>query len=236
MKRVKLWLLCVAVTWVLTFVACMTAFCQEARERVFDLPQDGDKWFISVVGDEDSAHFNMILNWFDENEDLAELKSQVHFHRITTDSIAYRERYQKNTHELPMIRLQRADGYVAFEVTGGAIPDTARSLLTEIGYATHLAGGPIFNRDGYVFPVFPIFRRPLLPYRYRQEQLRQQEEDCDTCPAPAPPLPRPEPRPPSKPKPKGISPMMGALLALLGAGAGGIGGAVRKWKALTDSE
>jgi hypothetical protein len=212
------------------------AFGQEARERVFDLPQDENKWFISVVGDRDGAHYQMILSWFDENEDLAEMKSQVHFHAIATDSAAYRDRYQHNTTDLPMIRVQKADGYVVHEVSGGTVPDTDSALLTELGLATMQAGGPVFNRDGRIFPIFPIFRRPLLPYRHRLEEYLedQQNDDCDDCPAPAP-IVRPKPKPPAKPKDKGVPGGIVAVLALLGAGAGGIGGALKKWKALTES-
>jgi hypothetical protein len=235
MKRWRIWLTCLVV-YVLMLGAFSMALGQEARERVFDLPQDETKWFISVVGEKGDSHYQMLLAWFDENADLNELKEQVHFHMITTGSVAYKERYADNTPALPMVRLQRADGYVAYEAASGALPDTSGGLLTEMGYATHLAGGPIFNRDGRIFPIFPIFRRPLLPYRYRQEQLRQ-EEDCDTCPAPPPAVPETRPRTPAKPpEPKGISPVIATLLALFGAGAGGIGGAIKKWKDLTNPE
>jgi len=205
-----------------------------ARERVFNLPQDSDKWFMSVIGDGGDRHTE-ILAWFDENADLAELKSQVHFHRITTDSRAFKDRYAKNVTELPTIRVQKSDGYVVYEVSGAAVPDDAGDLLSEVAYASHMAGGPIFNRDGRIFPIFPIFRRPLLPYRYRHQEQHQQE-DCDICPAPDPSVQPPVTPRPSKPEPKpdrGVPVGITVLLSLLSILGGGAGGIVGKWKTLT---
>ena len=207
----------------------------EARERVFNLPQDEMKWFISIVGSKEEQHYKTLLSWFDTNADLQEMKTQVHFHKIATNSIAFKERYAKDVGVFPTIRVQKADGYVVYEAAGSELPGTAEELLTEVGYASHLAGGPIFNRDGRVFPIFPIFRRPLLPYRHRQEQ---QQKDCDTCPAPSPPPesdinvsvgPQPEPKPNGMP--------LAAILSLgvISLVGGGLGSAVSQWKKLSSA-
>ena len=201
----------------------------EARERVFDLPQDEGKWFVSVVGEKEDERYNIMLSWFGSNADLAEMKSQVHFHEIIKDSIAFKERYAKNVSKFPTIRVQKANGYVVYEASGDAIPDTAARLLAGVGRATLLAGGPIFNRDGRIFPVFPIFRRPFLPYRYRQEELRRLREDCDTCPPPVlPPMNIEIPRPPVD---KGTSPWVAVSLIIasfLGGAGGGLVSQIKK--------
>ena len=55
-------------------------------EQITNLPQDQDKWYVSVVGDANDATYQSILEWFDSTPDLKELKSQVHFCPVTSDN------------------------------------------------------------------------------------------------------------------------------------------------------
>ena len=145
-----------------------------AEERVVSLPQDQAKWYVSVVGDANSARYNEILGWFDSNPSLTKLKNQVHYCPVATGTAIYKERYAGNVTGLPSVRLQTADGKVIYEAAGKNIPLTAAGLNGALANAVNDAEG----------------LRPVLPWR------RDMERRCQPQPHPEPqPQPDPEPQP-----------------------------------------
>ena len=78
-----------------------------AEERVVSLPQDGGKWYVSVVGNANDAAYLRLLVWFDNNASLKALKNKVHFCPVTTGTPIYQERYASNVKGLPTVRVQK---------------------------------------------------------------------------------------------------------------------------------
>ena len=99
-----------------------------AEERVIDLPADQGKWHVSVVGNPRDAKYQTVEGWFDSHPSLKHFKAQTHFHPIATTSSMYRDRYAKNTPEVPCVRIQEADGTVVFQVCGQDIPMSPDAL------------------------------------------------------------------------------------------------------------
>jgi len=127
----------------------------QTQERVLTLPQDQAKWYISVVGDAHDVQYNEILGWFDSNSGLSNLKSQVKFCRVTTNTATYRERYAPNIKGVPTVRVQTSDGTVVYEASKKAIPKTANSLYEAI----YVASSPKTCPDGGC----PLWTRPSPP-------------------------------------------------------------------------
>ena len=223
-----------------------------AEERIIDLPQDAEKWFVSVVGDAKDPQFLEVIEWFSKNKNLADLKGQVHFWKITSDSAAFKERYSHNVESLPTVRVQKHDGSIVWEGTGGMrlssdkspiIPWTAAGLYREIASASANAIFPLlpWRRSEPYLPVFPLRKggTPNLPWR------KQMDERCgpDVCPAPVPVMPDFDYLPPplddgGPPVLKNTGPSIGVAigLALLSAIAGGGFGVIQRWKAITETE
>ncbi len=184
------------------------------EERVITLPQDQDKWYLTVVGDSDAGRYGEVRGWFDSHEHLQKLKRGTHFNAITTDSVMYRDRYAKHFREAPCVRLQSADGKVLFQVSGTNIPMTADALNKAI-------------------------HAELLRRRNRCDPHR----NCRPRPAPTPtPVPEPTPLDDPQPQPLDTAPLDTVvdeqpesdlppwwLLALLFA-AGTSAGVVQKWR------
>ena len=150
-----------------------------AEERVVQLPNDSGKWFISVVGNVNDAHYNEIVGWFSTNPSLKKLRDQVHFCQVTTNTAIYMERYASNVKGLPTVRMQKPNGVVVYEVAGKNIPITAAGLNGA------LADG-VCTAEGI---------RPILPWRHDMERR---------CPGPGPnpgPEPNPQPNPDPEPQP-----------------------------------
>jgi len=91
-------------------------------EQVVDLPEDGTKWHVSVVGT--GEQYNELIRWFESDDNLKSLRGQVHFHPISDkDGIqAY------NVPGLPAVRLQDDKGKVLYEAWGENIPITSQGL------------------------------------------------------------------------------------------------------------
>jgi hypothetical protein len=148
-----------------------------AEERVVSLPQDGGKWYVSVVGNANDARYNEIAGWFDINASLKKLKNQVHFCPVTTDTAIYQARYASNVKGLPTVRMQKADGTMVYEAAGKNLPMTAAGLNGALAGAVSTAQGI----------------RPVLPWRRDMERQ---------CPGPRPnPQPNPLPQPDPEPQP-----------------------------------
>lgn len=217
--------LCACVTILFAIVAGWSCFAADTpygvlvEERVVSLPQDSGKWYLSVVGDPRDTRYREILAWFDASEDLKNLKAQVHFWQVASDSAIYRGRYAANVGGLPTVRMQQPDGTVVYEASGDSLPMTAEGLYGA------LAGG-VLDAQGIRF----------LPWR------REMERRCPgpgPCPTPSPePAPEPEPqpldsggapvidRPVESGVPVGVS--VGAAVACVVAGAAA--GFVVQWK------
>ncbi len=196
------------------------------EERIVDLPQDQDKWHISIVGG--GQHYDLLLRWFAENNSLKSLRRQVHFRSIQEGSPIFNSRYAQNVGELPVVRVQEANGTVVYEASAGSIPYTADGLY-----------GAIADASGNVQGILRPWRhggRPWLPWR------RQMDERCPgpgPCPVPAP---CPEPLPPAPPlddfgppvfdeeSDTGVSAGLAVLFAALSGLLGGGLGFVQQWK------
>jgi len=180
------------------------------EERVINLPNDQEKWYISVVGDAKNAQYQMILKWFDTNSDLYKLRRQVHYIPVTTDKAVYQERYEMNVEGLPTVRMQNSAGVVIYEAAGDNLPFTPEGLY-----------GALAN------DVAKAQRRCILPWR------REMERQCPgPCPTPNPdPAPDPDSDPelgpiddggkPDVPAQSGLPPfwlMLATLLVSAGAG------------------
>jgi len=149
-----------------------------AEEQVINLPQDSAKWYVSVVGIADDSRYLEVLGWFNTNPNLAKLKKQVHFCRVTSDQPIYSERYEPNVKGLPTVRVQDGSGVVIYESAGKNIPMTARSLYSAIASSVRISRGLL----------------PVLPWRRDMEKR---------CPGPCP-KPTPEPGPNVDPEPAPI--------------------------------
>lgn len=221
MKRFAL-CLCLALLTVAGLVAPAVAAQDTVNgvlveERVVNLPQDQNMWYISVVGDTKDARYREVLGWFESNANLKHLKDQVHFCPVGSGTAIYKERYAPNIQGLPTVRVQDHEGVVIYEAAGSAIPMTPDALHTAIANDAQMAQGC----------------RPILPWR------REMEKRCPgpgPCPNPNPsPDPDPQPIPPAPPGPPDIvkpaqsilPPWWAMLMAML---AGAIVGAVVKWR------
>lgn len=190
------------------------------EERVVRLPNDEAKWHVSVVGETGSGEYSAVLAWFDEGK-LADLKRQVHFHQVGTDSAIYESRYKPNVKGLPTVRVQKPDGTVVYEASGDSIPITPEGLYSAIAIEVNGAQG----------------FRAILPWR------RKMENRCCPRPPANPEPPNAEPvDPPAQPLGDGGPPEMeggtagwqvafwAILSGLLGLMAGGVIGLVEAWK------
>lgn len=97
------------------------------EERVVVLPKDADKCYLSVLGTPGDARYAEIQGWF-KSGNLKAIKDQTHFNAIGTDTVMFKDRYAKSTGTTPCVRLQLADGRVAYQVSGNNIPMSAESL------------------------------------------------------------------------------------------------------------
>lgn len=144
-----------------------------AEERVVNLPQDGGKWYCSIVGKATDPRYKELLGWFDTTASLKKLKSQVHFCPVTTTHRLYQERYGVNIKGLPTVRVQKASGEVVYEAAGKNLPLTPEGLYGAIATGVQSAQG-----------------LRLLPWR------RDMENRCNPQPEPQPqPNPDPDPQP-----------------------------------------
>lgn len=112
-----------------------------AQERVINLPQDQEKWYVSVVGNQSSGRYQQVLGWFAENKNLRNLKDDVHFCQVSTDSAIYKERYASTLNELPAVRMQKANGTIVYEATGADIPMSADGLYGALANSVQSAQG-----------------------------------------------------------------------------------------------
>jgi len=154
-----------------------------AEERVVNLPQDQDKWYISVVGDAADGRYKEVSGWFDSNPSLLKLKTQVQFCPVETNTPIYQERYAGNIKGLPTVRMQKPDGTVVYESAGKDIPLTAAGLNAAFASAVNEAQG----------------LRPILPWR------RDVDRRLNNCQPQPPPKLEPQPQHDPDPEPQPIN-------------------------------
>ena len=156
-----------------------TCYAQEinygviSEERVINLPNDQAKWYVSVVGNTNDSRYNEILGWFETNEKLVDLKRQVHFIPVTSDTTIYAERYAGNIKALPTIRIQQSDGTVIYEASGKDIPMSPEGLYGAVTESV----------------------RPVLPWRRDMEDRLKKRPQPKPGPLPVLPVPDPTPSP-----------------------------------------
>lgn len=141
------------------------------EERVVNLPQDQDAWYISVVGAGDS--YATLISWFVEDEDLETIKSQVKFRAVESGTDMFKTRYEGNVKGLPTVRMQKPDGTVVYEAAGDEIPYTSQALY---GALADSANGT----QGILRP-WRHGAKPYLPWR------RKMEDQCKPAPTPVDP-------------------------------------------------
>lgn len=125
------------------------------EDRVYNLPKDQGKLFLTVVGKPGEAKFEELKDWFKTNKRLKGIAVQVHFNAYAnTDAIA-KDRFP-NAKSFPFIRLQNAKAQRLFEVFGQDVPMSPDALANAIerdvdARVQELTEGPlgIFgNRNG----------------------------------------------------------------------------------------
>ena len=161
----------------LILLCSTTCFAQNygvaVQERIINLPEDGQKWYISVVGDAPDARYQEVLSWFESVDGLKTLKSKVHFCPVKTNSPIFKERYAPNIGVLPVVRVQSADGVVLYEAAGNKIPFTGEALYSAIASAVNGSEELLPWRRRHATPApAPVTPDPVTP--------------IDTDPAPGP--------------------------------------------------
>jgi len=185
MKKVCLFMLLWAVMFMVVFSFVQVVRSAEisapgviANERVINLPNDSEKWYLSVVGVDGEARYEKILAWFDGDDALKQLRLQVHFRKINNDTVIYRTRYASNVRGLPTVRLQKSKGEVVYEASGNDLPLTAGGLYGALANASSQAQDfGIFRPWGGRRNKCPDGRCPIKP-----EPVKPDKED----PPPAP--------------------------------------------------
>jgi hypothetical protein len=99
-----------------------------AEERIVKLPQDQNKFYLTVMGDKSDKKYQQLLEWLNTNPQLKSMKAQCHFNPIDTDKQIFTEHYAKTVPALPCIRMQEANGKTVFQASGNNIPMSAEAL------------------------------------------------------------------------------------------------------------
>ena len=99
-----------------------------SEEQITNLPQDQNRYYVSVLGSPSEQKYQQVKSWFTSHKGLASLRNQTHFNEITTDSVMYTERYAKTVAQTPCVRVQDAQGNVIYQASGNHIPMSAEAL------------------------------------------------------------------------------------------------------------
>ena len=138
-----------------------------SEERIVNLPQDQNRWYLSVVGDSGNKEFRTVTRWFTSNAKLVSFRKQTHYRNVTSDTEIFKSRYKGNVDSLPTVRLQDASGVVIYESSGNSIPYSPQALYASLARAVNKA-----------------VKGPCRPWRKKK------------CPTPKPkPSPEPSPSP-----------------------------------------
>lgn len=94
-----------------------------AEAQVKVLPEDGDKWHLTVFGDSPPS--------MDADPRLVEIKSKSHYRAIKESDPVF-PRYKEHVGTLPVVMLQAPNGYVIYECSGEAMPKSESELAEEM--------------------------------------------------------------------------------------------------------
>jgi hypothetical protein len=101
--------------------------------RVIDLPEDGNRWYLTVATD---GRNEWAATWFDADPCLARLKTQTTFNHYTPSNQMFRWRESLQIGNMfPIVALQRADGGVVYKASGRDFPRSAAQLADELAQA-----------------------------------------------------------------------------------------------------
>lgn len=103
-----------------------------SEERIVNLPQDQNKWYLTVIVKINDAQSTSVKSWFEDAE-LFALRKQVHYHAISTDSRMWELRYKKMyRNEDCCVRLQNRKGTVVYQATGKNLPGDSDKLFLQL--------------------------------------------------------------------------------------------------------
>jgi hypothetical protein len=113
--------------------AAYAASVAELGDRVIDLPEDAGAWHTSVFTNEKlSPREKQILDWFENDPQLASLKRQTHFHHYTPANSVFSRYANLTAGGLPVVVLQDASGNVVFKASGDQVPPAPWPLVRGI--------------------------------------------------------------------------------------------------------
>jgi hypothetical protein len=98
-----------------------------AAEQV-ELPQDHNKLYLTIVGNQHDPRYRTLCDWFEQNPTLRAMRDQTHYSTIPTQSPHFWERLAPGYRATPSVRLQQANGQVLVEFAGSELPMTADAL------------------------------------------------------------------------------------------------------------
>ena len=131
MRGVLLWLLLVG-----------SCFAQAQPVR----PADQTKYFLSVWTSpnwQENATERTLVEWFNRDPQLSQLKSKTHWHHYPTDALMI-QRYASvlSASDIPCVTLQRPDGGVVYKASGASIPSSPSALYAAMKTAYTIDPGP----------------------------------------------------------------------------------------------
>lgn len=102
----------------------------EINDRVIDLPEDGGKWYTTVLTNKQpTPRKAQVLAWFDRDPSLIKLKAQTHWHHYTPASAVYGNLARAATNGTPCVMVQDASGKVVYKSSGADVPATSLELV-----------------------------------------------------------------------------------------------------------
>lgn len=142
-------------------------------ERVIDLPQDHNRWYVTVIGDPDSAQYRQITEWFATHPDLRKIAQATHYTEMSTRSTMYAGRCNQSAQfappSTPCIRIQDHSGNVVYQVSGRNIPLSPEALVNSM-QAT------CFRRQAQPSP-YNIHYHFQIPEKEQSAPLKPKEEN-----------------------------------------------------------
>lgn len=102
------------------------------KERVIKLPKDGQKFFVTVIGDPNDSKFIALKSWFKDVPELAKLRDETHFNAVATNRPDFKEKFSKNVPNTPLVRVQTSNGGVIYQVSGDNVPMSGQALSRSI--------------------------------------------------------------------------------------------------------
>lgn len=108
------------------------------RERIIDLPEDGEKWHTTIVyyDPQTEANSAKLAAQFAATPRLQSLLSQTHVHTWTVKDPIWRARYRGEFNGItPGVIVQNADGDPVYKASGTNLPADGEQLAGEIAAA-----------------------------------------------------------------------------------------------------